>query len=137
MEDTYLVLMLKDKKTGFLDKELNAYKILENEDLIVNIFATEEENNLIVHLKITTDRDCLDWEFDAIYDYYDNEIFSDMILSFEEVTEVYNPTFELTFKYLENDIDMEEFIQKILNIHKTELLDVYNTIKEKEGDYNC
>lgn len=137
MEDTYLVLMLKDKKTGFLDKELNAYKILENEDLIVNIFATEEENSLIVHLKITTDRDCLDWEFDAIYDYYDNEIFSDMILSFEEVTEVYNPTFELTFKYLENDIDMEEFIQKILNIHKTELLDVYNTIKEKEGDYNC
>lgn len=137
MEDTYLVLMLKDKKTGFLDKELNAYKILENEDLIVNIFATEEENSLIVHLKITTDRDCLDWEFDAIYDYYDNEIFSDMILSFEEVTEVYNPTFELTFKYLENDNDMEEFIQKILNIHKTELLDVYNTIKEKEGDYNC
>lgn len=136
MEETYLVLMLKDKKTGFLEKELNAYKITENEDLIVNIFASEEEEGLIVHLKITTDRDCLDWEFDAIYDYYDNEIFGDMILSFSEDEEVYNPTFLITFKYIEDDMLMTEFIQKILNMHKNELLDVYKVIAEKEEEYN-
>ncbi len=135
MEETFLVLMLKDKETGFLDKELSAYKIGENENLIVNIFATEEGDNIIVHLKITTDRDCQDWEFDAIYDYYDNEIYNDMILSFAEETEVYNPTFLLTFQYDDNDNSMEEFIRKILEMHKNELLDVYATIADKEDEY--
>lgn len=138
MEETYLVLMLKDKETGFLDKELSAYKIGDNEDLIVNIFVTEEEDDkLIVHLKITTDKDCEDWEFDAIYDYYDNAIYDGLILSFSEETEVYNPTFLLTFEYNDNDSEMENFIRKILALHKNELNDVYEAIKDKEEDYKC
>ncbi len=135
MEETFLVLMLKDKETGFLDRELSAYKIGDNEDLIVNIFAQEEDEKTIVYLKITTDRDCEDWEFDAIYDYYDNEVFKDLVLSFSEETEVYNPTFLLTFEYNNNDSKMEDFIKNLLNIHKTELLDVYNAIKDKQEDY--
>ncbi len=135
MEETFLVLMLKDKETGFLDKELSAYKIGENENLIVNIFATEEKDKTIVHLKITTDRDCQDWEFDAIYDYYDNEIYNDKILSFEEETEVYNPTFLLTFEFIDDDSKMETFIKKILEMHKNELLDVYQVISDKEAEY--
>ncbi len=135
MEETFLVLMLKDKETGFLDKELSAYKIGDNENLIVNIFATEEEEKLIVHLKITTDKDCEDWEFDAIYDYYDNEVYNDLILSFSEETEVYNPTFLLTFEYMEDDAKMEDFIKKLLDIHKKELVDVYTAIKDKENEY--
>ncbi len=135
MEETFLVLMLKDKETGFLDRELSAYKIGENENLIVNIFATEEEDKTIVHLKITTDKDCEDWEFDAIYDYYDNEIFNGLVLSFSEETEVYNPTFLLTFELIEDDDKMENFINKILLLHKNELYDVYEAIKEKEEEY--
>ncbi len=135
MEETFLVLMLKDKETGFLDKELSAYKIGENENLIVNIFATEENNKTIVHLKITTDRDCEDWEFDAIYDYYDNEIFTNLVLSFSEETEVYNPTFLLTFELIDDDDKMESFIKKILELHKNELYDVYEAIKDKEEEY--
>ncbi len=136
MEETFLVLMLKDKETGFLDREISSYKIGENEDLIVNIFATEEnDEKIIVHLKITTDKDCEDWEFDAIYDYYDNEIYNGMISSFSEETEVYNPTFKLTFDYDSDDDKMEEFIKNILDLHKKELFDVYETIKDKEEEY--
>ncbi len=136
MEETFLVLMLKDKETGFLDREISSYKIGENENLIVNIFATEEDSDkIIVHLKITTDKDCEDWEFDAIYDYYDNEIYNGMINSFNEETEVYNPTFKLTFDYDSDDDKMEEFIKHILDLHKKELLDVYETIKDKEEEY--
>ena len=36
MEDTVIVIMLKDIKTGFLDKELASYTISENEKLIYN-----------------------------------------------------------------------------------------------------
>ncbi len=135
MEETYLVLMLKDKETGFLEKELSAYKIGENEDLIVNIFAAEEDDKLVVYLKVTTDKDCEDWEFDAIYDYYDNEIYKDLIISFEEETEVYNPTFLLKFDYNDDDNEMEDFIKKLLKLHKNELVDVYNVISEKEEEY--
>ncbi len=135
MEETFLVLMLKDKETGFLDKELSAYKIGENENYIVNIFATEEDDKIIVHLKITTDRDCDDWEFDAIYDYYDNEIYNGKVITFAEETEVYNPTFLLTFDFIEDDSKMEDFIKSILEMHKNELADVYETIKDKQEEY--
>lgn len=135
MEETYLVLMLKDEKTGFLEKELNAYKILENEDLIVNIFATKNDEKTLVHLRLSTDKDCLDWEFDAIYDYYDTEIFKDLIIELNEAEEVYNPTFELVFNYIDDDVEMENFIKKILNLHRLELNDVYDAIADKQGDY--
>lgn len=135
MEETYLVLMLKDEKTGFLEKELNAYKILENEDLIVNIFATQKDDTTLVHLRLSTDKDCLDWEFDAIYDYYDTDIFKDLIIELNEAEEVYNPTFELVFDYIDDNIEMESFIKKILNLHRLELNDVYDAISDKQGDY--
>ena len=39
MEETVIVIMLKDAETGFLEKELGAYSISENGELIFNIYA--------------------------------------------------------------------------------------------------
>ena len=39
MDDTVIVIMLKDKETGFLDKELGCYKIDKNDAFIYNTFA--------------------------------------------------------------------------------------------------
>ncbi|MGN1230890.1 MAG: DUF6762 family protein, partial [Anaerotignum sp.] len=71
MEETVIVIMLKDAETGFLEKELGAYSISENGELIFNIYAEGEEKKVV--LRLTCERELQDWEYDAVYDYYDIE----------------------------------------------------------------
>lgn len=135
MEETFIVLMLRNEKTGFLEKELNSYKIDEEENTIVNMYAKEENNAYVVHLKLSTPREVEDWEFDAIYDYYDGSLFDKLISDFFEVEDCYNPTWELVFEYIEDDNHMLEKINDILQIHKSEILDVLEEIKLHREEY--
>lgn len=135
MEDTVIVIMLKNPKTGFLEKELASLALKENEKLIVNIFAQEENEKLKTHIKVTTDKDVSDWEYDAVFDYYDADIFKSLAENIIEVQECYNPTWEIIFEYTDDKEELEEKIKKILEIHRNELEDVYETIKDKEDEY--
>ena len=136
MEETLIVIMLKDKETGFLDKEIASLKVEENDSLIYNTFAQEEDDGEIyVYMKITCDKDVEDWEFDAIYDYYDAEPILEEVGSIEEEDECYNPTWNIRFKFIDNAEEMEEKVKKILNIHKKELESVYKTISDKRDEY--
>jgi len=135
--DTIIVIMHKDKKTGFLDRELMSLPIFENEELIVNIFVQEDGNddNLKVHLRLSTERDLEDWEYCAVFDYYDTDIFDGFVENICEKEDYYNPVWEIIFDYM-NDADaLMEIIKKILEIHKKELLEVYDIIKDKESEY--
>lgn len=132
--DTVIVIMQKNKESGFLEKELASLNISENDELIVNLFAIEEDS-LKLHIKITTDKDMEDWEYSAIYDYYDPEIFGDKIESITEIEDSYNPEWELVLDYPEDLIELEDKIIDILKIHRQELNSVYEVIKDKKGDY--
>ena len=134
--DTVVVIMQKDRKSGFLEKELASLNIENNENLIVNIFAMEEESgDMLLHIKVSTDSDVLDWEYSAIFDYYDKEIYGEKVKSVVEIDDDYNPTWEIIMDY-DNDIfSLEDKVTEILEIHKNELEDVYNTIKNKESEY--
>lgn len=134
--DTIFVIMLKDKKTGFFEKELASLPINKNDNLIVNLFAQggEDDKKEIV-MKITTDRNVEDWEFSAIFDYYDTEIYNGIVNKISEIEDMFNPTWEVIFDFTDDLIDMEDKISEILNIHKNELEDVYETIKNKESEY--
>ena len=135
--DTVIVIMQKDVETGFLDKELASLTITENENLIVNLFAQKEENEkLKMHIKLSTDKDVSDWEYSAIFDYYDIDIFKDYVEIITEEEDYYNPTWEIIFEYIDDIVELEEKIIKILSIHKAELEEVYETIKDKESEYN-
>lgn len=135
MKDTVVVLMLRDNKTGFLEKEIAQYKILENENLIVNLFGEKSDDEINIHMKITTDRDVEDWEFSAVYDYYNEEVFNDIVKSIEAEEDCYNPTWEVVFLYDDNELIVEEKINKILEIHINELSEVYSVIKDKKEEY--
>ena len=41
MEETVIVIMLKEKQTGFLEKELGCYHLGEQQNIILNIYAEE------------------------------------------------------------------------------------------------
>jgi len=135
MEETVIVIMLKDKETGFLEKELGSYKILKNEGLIYNTYALEEGDKVVVYMKLTTDRDVEDWEFNAIYDYYDGETISHLISSIEEEEECYNPTWIISFDFNDDMEKMEEKIDNILELHMQEITSVYKAIIDKRNEY--
>ncbi len=135
MEETVVVVMIKDEKTGFLDKEIASYKIPQYDDLIFNIFAEKEKEDIFIHMKIFTGKDVENWKFNAIYDYYEQNIFEHEGLIIKEDEESFNPTWELIFPFDDDDYKMEEKIYKILQLHKQELEDVYEVIKDKKEEY--
>ena len=136
MEDTVIVIMLKDKETGFLEKELSSYNVSLNENLIYNTYATEKEDGSIeVFMRLTCDRELSDWEYDAVFDYYDDEVLKPYVSSIEENDDFFNPCWDIAFEFLDNQHEMEEKIDKLLTLHRDELLSVYEAIADKRNDY--
>ena len=134
--DTVIVIMQKNKKTGLFEKELQTLSIYKYDQFILNIYALERENNKIyLNLKLTTDKDVLDWEYNAIYDYYDMDIFKELGYEIIECDEEYNPTWEISFEYIDNNQEITNIVNNILEIHNKELTEVFNIIVDKEGEY--
>ena len=131
MEETVIVIMLKDAETGFLEKELGAYSLPENSGLIFNIYAEGET----VVLRLTCDKELQDWEYDAVYDYYDPETVGPLVDSIEEEDGHFDPVWVVRFPFAEEQDVMEEKLADILQAHQEELLSVYEAIKDKEDDY--
>lgn len=132
--DTVIVIMQKSKSSGFLEKELASLNIEKNEELIVNLFAVKEDK-MKLHIKLTTDRDVEDWEYSAVFDYYDIDVFGNKIESIEENEDSYNPEWEVVMDYCYDLDKLEENIIELLQIHRKELDDVYDVIKDKKGEY--
>jgi len=131
MEETVIVIMLKDAETGFLEKELGAYSLPENSGLIFNIYAEGET----VVLRLTCDKELQDWEYDAVYDYYDPETVGPLVDSIEEEDGHFDPVWVVRCPFAEEQEVMEEKLADILQAHQEELLSVYEAIKDKEDDY--
>lgn len=129
------MLMQKEKETGFLVKEVDTYHIDVEEELVERIYMIEEDGKEIVTLHLTTSKEVEDWQFSAIFDYYNEEIFNERVLSFEEVEDCYDPTWKFTFQFIEDHERMQEFLNEIVNIHKNELERVYEEIKDKKEEY--
>jgi hypothetical protein len=127
--------MIKDEHTGFLEKELGSYKVERHDELIYNTYAQEKDGKYIVFMKLTCDRNVEDWEFDAIYDYYDTQTVLAEAESIAEEEDCYNPTWIVTFDFIDNIEKMEQKIQKILDLHYMELKSVYDAISDKRDEY--
>ncbi len=136
MEETVIVIMLKDAETGFLEKEMGSFSLAENGELIFNIYAEGDAEKTVV-LRLTCDRELQDWEYDAVYDYYDTETISALVDSVEEEDGHYDPVWIVRFPFTEEQDVMEENLNNILDAHKKELLSVYEAIKDKEDDYRA
>ena len=133
--DTVLVIMLKDKKTGFFEKELASLNIEKNDEYIVNMYAYETREGLKLNMRLSTEKDVEDWEYEAIFDYYDTQVFENIAENAEDIDDSYNPVWEITLDYGDDIGELEEKIVKVLECHKKELNDVYETIADKKGEY--
>ncbi len=131
-----IVIMLKDNATGFLEKELGSYSLSVNAQMIDTIYAEDGAEGRQVVMRLICDKEIEDWEYDAIYDYYDTEVLSAVTSKVEEGEGHYNPTWIVRFAYSDTQSEMEKIISEILELHKKELLLVYDAIADKKDEYS-
>ena len=134
-QETVFVIMLKNKETGFLEKELGSLNINKNDEYIVNLFVLKEDDGKKLHLRISTDRDVEDWEYGAIFDNYNYDSYGVNVIEIDEIDNDYNPVWEIVIDYDDNLSVVEERVAEILDIHSNELKRVYEEIKDKESEY--
>lgn len=133
--DTVFVIMLKDKETGFLEKELGSLSLTENDNYIINMFVMEQEQGEKLYIRLSTGRDVADWEYSAIYDYYDSHALEKLGAVVQETDDDYNPVWQIIIDYDDDLTLLEEKVQALLSAHHEEMEDVFNTIIDKESEY--
>ena len=131
MDFSSLVLMEKDKETGYITKELGSFEVNEGALFVRKLFVLDDE----VNLYFDTNKYVEEWEYSAIYDLFNEDRFVEEGFSIEDDLDEYNPTFILKFKYEEEYNDMKELITKAVNLIQEEMNSVFEKIEGKEEDY--
>lgn len=131
MDFSSLVLMMKDKETGFITKELGSFEVNEGALYIKKLFALDN----IVNVYFDTNKDVEEWEYSAIYDLFNIDSFKNAGFEIEEVDDEYNPTYVVKMPYKEEYVDMKILIDKVVSLIDLEMRNVFEAIKGKEEEY--
>lgn len=133
-----LVLMWKNPENGFLEKEMGTYTLSEDAhgELIERSFVTEAENgDPVVTLFLGCGKDAQDWEYNALFDYYDEETLAPYVNSFAEEDGQFNPLWRVTLPFVEDAAKMTEKLNDVTAAHFREITSVWETISDKKDDY--
>ena len=131
MDYSSLILMERDKETGFITKEIGSYKVSEGAEYIKNFYVKGDT----VHIQFDTNKDVEEWEYNAIYDVFNLELFENEGFSIEEVEDEYNPTFLVKFKYEDDYEYINEKLSLCIELIEEAMEKAFNDIKEKEEEY--
>lgn len=135
LEESAIVVMLKNMDTGLFEKELYQFCLDELSPYIYNIFAFEEGEKLKLAVRLTCIEELEDWEYEACFDYYDSETILPFITSFKEEEGFLNPVWTVTLDCMEDEAATEQNIKNLLKAHKMELESVLEAIKDKKDEY--
>lgn len=131
MDFSSLVLMEKDKETGFITKELGSFEVNEGALYVKKLFVLDNE----VNLYFDTNKDVEEWEYSAIYDLFNIKRFEEEGFRIEEELDEYNPTFIIKFPYKEEHLEMKDVLDKVVELINEEMEKVFLAIEGKEEEY--
>ncbi|KHD13372.1 DUF6762 family protein [Clostridium butyricum] len=131
MDFSSLVLMEKDKETGFIKKELGSFEVNEGALYVKKLFVLDDT----VNLYFDTNKNVEEWEYSAIYDLFNVEPFEEKGYEITEDLDEYNPTYIINFKYEDDYEVMKEKINECLSLITSEIETVFEAIKGKEAEY--
>jgi carboxylesterase type B len=131
MDFSSLVLIEKDKETGFIKKELGSFEVNEGALFVKKLYVLDE----IVYMYFDTNKNVEEWEYSAIYDLFNGDVFIDKGYEIEEDLDEYNPTYIIKFKYVDDYDVMKEKIREVVSIIEKEMNAVFEAIKGKEAEY--
>ena len=131
MDFSSLVLMEKDKETGFIKKELGSFEVSEGAIYVKKLYMLDD----IVYMYFDTNKDVEEWEYSAISDLFNDEVFKEKGYEIEEDLDEYNPTYIIKFKYVDDYSLIKEKIQECVSLIESEMNNVFKAIKGKEEEY--
>lgn len=131
MQFSSLVLMEIDKDTNQFVKELGSYQASEGAEFVTKLNYYGD----LINLFFDTHDDVEEWQFSAIYDYFNEEAFTSKGYSIEVVDDEYNPTWVVRFKYSKEHTVVSDAIIEICELIKQEIREVFEKIKGKEAEY--
>ena len=131
MDFSSLVLMEKDKETGFIKKELGSFEVNEGALYVTKLYVLDD----IVYMYFDTNKNVEEWEFSAIYDLFNVEPFEEKGYEVQEDLDEYNPTYIINFKYVDDYHVMKEKINECVSLIEQEMNNVFEAIKGKEDEY--
>ena len=132
MDYSSLILMEKDKETGFVVKEIGSYNVSEGAEYIKSFYVLDDK----VYIKFDTNKDVEEWEYSAIYDVFNMNLFEDEGFEIEEVEDEYNPTYLVKFKYEDNREYISEKLALCIDLIEEAMEKAFSDIEGKEEEYN-
>ena len=132
MDFSSLVLMEKDKETGFITKELGSFQVSEGALYVKKLFVLDG----VVNLYFDTNKDVEEWEYSAIYDVFNYDSFIKEEFEIEDLLDEYNPTFLIKFNYADDYEFIKERISKCVDLIEESMENAFKDIEGKKEEYN-
>ena len=131
MDYSSLILMERDKETGFVTKELGSFKVSEGAEHIKGFYVKGDT----VYIKFDTNKDVEEWEYSAIYDVFDMNLFESEGFKIEEVEDEYNPTFLINFEYKDDHDYINDKLSLAIELIEEAMEKAFSDIKGIEDEY--
>ena len=132
MDFSSLILMERDKDTGFITKEIGSFQVFDGAEFVKKFYVKGDT----VYLQFDTNKDVSEWEYSAIYDLFNYDTFTVEELEIEDVEDEYNPTFLIKFEYKDDFKYISEKLSLCLDVIKETVEKVFEDIQGKEEEYN-
>ena len=131
MNFSSLDLMEKDKESNLFVRELGSYEVSDGAEYVTKMYYDGEKVNMF----FDTNKDVEEWEYSAVFDSFDYNIFSNSGYEIEDVDDEYNPTWRLKFDYKLEHMDMKEQINNACILVEKAVKSVFEDIKDKKSLY--
>lgn len=131
MDYSSLILMERDNETGFVSKEVGSFQVSEGAEFVKNFYVKGDT----VYFIFDTKEDVEEWQYSAIYDLFDYELFKGEGLDIEGIEDEYNPTFLVKFEYKDDYDYLKEKLDLCIELVEESMEKVFKDIEGKEEEY--
>ena len=131
MDYSSLILMERDNETGFVSKEVGSFQVSEGAEFVKNFYVKGDE----VYFVFDTKEDIEEWQYSAIYDLFNYELFKGEGLDIEDVEDEYNPTFLVKFEYKDDYDYLKDKLDLCIELVEEAMEKVFKDIEGKEEEY--
>lgn len=131
MDYSSLILMERDNETGFVSKEVGSFQVSEGAEFVKNFYVKGDE----VYFVFDTKEDVEEWQYSAIYDLFNYELFKGEGLDIEDVEDEYNPTFLVKFEYKDDYDYLKDKLDLCIELVEEAMEKVFKDIEGKEEEY--
>lgn len=131
MDYSSLILMERDNETGFVSKEVGSFQVSEGAEFVKNFYVKGDE----VYFVFDTKEDVEEWQYSAIYDLFNYELFKGEGLDIEDVEDEYNPTFLVKFEYNDDYDYLKDKLDLCIELVEEAMEKVFKDIEGKEEEY--